>query len=64
VANMSFPNDYPNKPPTVKFVSEMWHPNVYPDGGAAHAVSFPAQMPAVGVTLSPVQRKCQPLQLC
>ena len=32
VANMSFPQDYPNKPPTVKFVSEMWHPNVYPDG--------------------------------
>jgi ubiquitin-conjugating enzyme E2 G1 len=32
VANMSFPTDYPNKPPSVKFVSEMWHPNVYPDG--------------------------------
>jgi len=32
VAAMSFPQDYPNKPPTVKFVSEMWHPNVYPDG--------------------------------
>ena len=30
--NMSFPKDYPNKPPTVKFVSEMWHPNVYADG--------------------------------
>lgn len=29
---MSFPQDYPNKPPTVKFVSDMWHPNVYPDG--------------------------------
>mmetsp|Transcript_15110 Transcript_15110/g.36553 ORF Transcript_15110/g.36553 Transcript_15110/m.36553 type:complete len:166 (-) Transcript_15110:185-682(-) len=32
VANMSFPPDYPNKPPSVKFVSEMWHPNVYADG--------------------------------
>ena len=31
-ANMSFPQDYPNKPPTVRFVSEMWHPNVYADG--------------------------------
>jgi ubiquitin-conjugating enzyme E2 G1 len=29
---MSFPQDYPNKPPTVRFVSEMWHPNVYADG--------------------------------
>mmetsp|Transcript_1227 Transcript_1227/g.4669 ORF Transcript_1227/g.4669 Transcript_1227/m.4669 type:complete len:167 (-) Transcript_1227:262-762(-) len=31
-ANMSFPTDYPNKPPSVKFVSEVWHPNVYSDG--------------------------------
>ena len=31
-ANMSFPTDYPNKPPSVKFVSDMWHPNVYADG--------------------------------
>ena len=30
--NMTFPNDYPNSPPKVKFVSEMWHPNVYQDG--------------------------------
>ena len=29
---MSFPTDYPNKPPSVKFVSEVWHPNVYSDG--------------------------------
>ena len=29
---MSFPTDYPNKPPSVKFVSDMWHPNVYADG--------------------------------
>merc|ERR1712205_139355 len=31
-ANMSFPTDYPNKPPSVNFVSDMWHPNVYADG--------------------------------
>jgi len=30
--NMSFPTDYPNKPPNVRFISEMWHPNVYADG--------------------------------
>eukprot|EP00850_Spirogloea_muscicola_P005875 SM000027S09656 [mRNA] locus=s27:538166:539108:- [translate_table: standard] len=29
---MSFPSNYPNNPPSVKFTSEMWHPNVYPDG--------------------------------
>lgn len=26
-AIMSFPNNYPNSPPTVKFTSEIWHPN-------------------------------------
>ncbi|KAF9612685.1 hypothetical protein IFM89_003160 [Coptis chinensis] len=31
-ALMTFPSDYPNNPPSVKFISEMWHPNVYPDG--------------------------------
>ncbi|KMZ62774.1 Ubiquitin-conjugating enzyme 13, E2 [Zostera marina] len=31
-AIMSFPANYPNSPPSVKFISEMWHPNVYPDG--------------------------------
>eukprot|EP00249_Psilotum_nudum_P003612 c17075_g1_i1 orf=442-945(-) len=31
-AIMSFPLNYPNSPPTVRFTSEMWHPNVYPDG--------------------------------
>jgi len=29
---MTFPQDYPNNPPTVRFTSDMWHPNVYPDG--------------------------------
>ena len=29
---MTFPPDYPNNPPTCRFTSEMWHPNVYPDG--------------------------------
>ncbi|KAF5943791.1 hypothetical protein HYC85_017868 [Camellia sinensis] len=24
---MSFPSNYPNSPPTVKFISKIWHPN-------------------------------------
>lgn len=24
---MSFPSNYPNSPPSVKFTSEIWHPN-------------------------------------
>lgn len=29
---LTFPQDYPNNPPEFRFTSEMWHPNVYPDG--------------------------------
>lgn len=29
---MQFDEQYPSKPPSVKFVSEMFHPNVYPSG--------------------------------
>lgn len=31
-AQLEFPRDYPLNPPTLRFTSEMWHPNVYPDG--------------------------------
>eukprot|EP00295_Goniomonas_pacifica_P013088 CAMPEP_0175875146 /NCGR_PEP_ID=MMETSP0107_2-20121207/39297_1 /TAXON_ID=195067 ORGANISM="Goniomonas pacifica, Strain CCMP1869" /NCGR_SAMPLE_ID=MMETSP0107_2 /ASSEMBLY_ACC=CAM_ASM_000203 /LENGTH=164 /DNA_ID=CAMNT_0017194141 /DNA_START=10 /DNA_END=504 /DNA_ORIENTATION=+ len=30
---LTFTEDYPNKPPTVKFLSKMFHPNIYADGG-------------------------------
>lgn len=30
---ITFTEEYPNKPPSVKFVSKMFHPNVYADGG-------------------------------
>jgi len=29
---LSFTQDYPNKAPTVKFVTKMFHPNIYADG--------------------------------
>lgn len=31
-AIMKFPEDYPCNPPTVRFVTDIWHPNIYPDG--------------------------------
>ena len=31
-AVMTFPEDYPCNPPTVRFTSEIWHPNIYEDG--------------------------------
>uniref|UniRef100_A0AAY5EAD8 UBC core domain-containing protein n=1 Tax=Electrophorus electricus TaxID=8005 RepID=A0AAY5EAD8_ELEEL len=29
---IEFSEEYPNKPPTVRFISKMFHPNVYADG--------------------------------
>jgi ubiquitin-conjugating enzyme E2 G1 len=29
---LTFPKEYPNSPPVMKFLSDVWHPNVYPDG--------------------------------
>eukprot|EP00657_Telonema_sp_P-1_P010738 TRINITY_DN5313_c0_g1_i1.p1 TRINITY_DN5313_c0_g1~~TRINITY_DN5313_c0_g1_i1.p1 ORF type:complete len:158 (-),score=27.86 TRINITY_DN5313_c0_g1_i1:271-744(-) len=29
---MFFPEDYPSKPPKIRFTCDMWHPNVYSDG--------------------------------
>ncbi|KAJ9698375.1 hypothetical protein PVL29_007451 [Vitis rotundifolia] len=40
-AIMSFPPNYPNSPPTVKFTSEVWHPNVYPDGRVCISILHP-----------------------
>ncbi|KAF2300390.1 hypothetical protein GH714_012853 [Hevea brasiliensis] len=40
-AIMSFPSNYPNSPPTVKFTSEIWHPNVYPDGLVCISILHP-----------------------
>mmetsp|Transcript_147519 Transcript_147519/g.473915 ORF Transcript_147519/g.473915 Transcript_147519/m.473915 type:complete len:169 (-) Transcript_147519:129-635(-) len=30
--DMTFPEEYPKKPPAVKFRTEVFHPNVFPDG--------------------------------
>jgi len=40
-AIMTFPPNYPNSPPTVRFTSEMWHPNVYPDGRVCISILHP-----------------------
>jgi len=38
---MKFPSDYPMSPPTVTFISDFWHPNVYPDGKVCISILHP-----------------------
>lgn len=40
-AKLSFPKDYPMMPPTMRFTSPMWHPNVYPDGRVCISILHP-----------------------
>ena len=40
-ATLSFPEDYPNKPPVMTFTTPMWHPNVYSDGKVCISILHP-----------------------
>nr|GAT51045.1 ubiquitin-conjugating enzyme [Mycena chlorophos] len=31
-ARLSFPSEFPLLPPKMRFITPMWHPNIYPDG--------------------------------
>lgn len=42
-ASLRFPKDYPNSPPECRFVSQMWHPNVFPDGRVCISILHPAE---------------------
>jgi len=40
-ADLKFPTDYPNSPPTMHFLTDIWHPNVYPDGKVCISILHP-----------------------
>ncbi|CAM9281924.1 unnamed protein product [Heterosigma akashiwo] len=40
-ARLNFPSDFPNMPPEMTFISEMWHPNVYEDGKVCISILHP-----------------------
>ncbi|KAI9914116.1 hypothetical protein PsorP6_004922 [Peronosclerospora sorghi] len=40
-AVLEFPSDFPNMPPKMTFKSEMWHPNVYPNGVVCISILHP-----------------------
>ncbi len=37
-AQLHFPEDYPYSPPKLKFLSEIWHPNIYDDGNVCISI--------------------------
>eukprot|EP01066_Platyproteum_vivax_P000550 Platyproteum_vivax@DN1060_c0_g1_i1.p1 len=41
-ALLTFPDDFPNSPPDMRFETEMWHPNIYPDGRVCISILHPA----------------------
>ena len=40
-AKLIFPHDYPNNPPEMRFLSNMWHPNIYSDGRVCISILHP-----------------------
>ena len=40
-AILTFPKDFPQNPPEMKFITEMWHPNIYPDGKVCISILHP-----------------------
>jgi len=40
-AELKFPEDYPLAPPTMKFLVDIWHPNVYPSGLVCISILHP-----------------------
>lgn len=40
-ACVKFPQDYPYNPPTVRFLSKVWHPNVYENGDLCISILHP-----------------------
>lgn len=41
MCSLVFPEDYPNNPPVMQFRTEMWHPNIYPDGKVCISILHP-----------------------
>jgi len=37
-ATLNFPKEYPNRPPVMKFTSEIWHPNVEKNGSVCISI--------------------------
>lgn len=40
-ALMKFPHDYPYSPPSIRFITKVWHPNVYENGDLCISILHP-----------------------
>ena len=40
-ADLKFPNNYPYSPPAMRFLSKVWHPNVYENGDLCVSILHP-----------------------
>ena len=40
-ARLDFPPDFPNSPPIMQFISQMWHPNIHEDGKVCISILHP-----------------------
>jgi len=36
--NLKFPKEYPNRPPELRFITDMYHPNIYNDGNVCISI--------------------------
>ncbi len=55
-AKVAFPPEYPYAPPRLTFTSEMWHPNIYPDGKLCISILHGDNAEEQGMTWSPAQK--------
>ena len=52
VAKLVFPQDYPLNPPSMRFVSELFHPNIYSDGRVCISILHPPGADPLGYETS------------
>ncbi|XP_063899983.1 ubiquitin-conjugating enzyme E2 G2-like [Zophobas morio] len=51
-ATLTFPRDYPHQPPQMRFISPMFHPNIYSDGRVCISILHPPGEDPLGYELS------------